>query len=573
MSILYKIIFIVYDFLWVIAPFFLRLKKRIRDGIEQRQIPSDWMTQKIIINNNSYFNLEKDKIFFWAKMPISKQEINSSLFENKKNIKTVNVENVDLWLQAASGGEAYLVADFLKNLPKSKRHYNILITTWTREGMNVLEKECGQIFTDWQNENVNNSNSFPNIFIRFASFDKKSIVKKAFNQAKPRLCIMFETELWPNFMLECKERKIPLYVINARMTKASYECYKVISSMLKQICPKEILATTQEDMIRFSKIFPSSLVSFMPNMKFERAINLTAREKNVHIDFTDKVNFDKLINIDNINTQEKNEINSKPQVEVKTSYDNKIKNIKTKFLKKSKEKNINLDQVLISKKYFEYFPHFFSNTKSVFLFASLRKKEENLLAATIWKAYLEKKQSIFIVVPKHSDRFDHWYTRFYDLGIEPVLASDYLTHQNYDSINTITPFSTHQCIIWDIFGDLTKLYNHADFAFVGGSFKNLGGQNFLEALAGGVCPHLGPDLDNFLWALGNDHPPSLAEKKLIHRCKSRKELKKAIYETAEHKIEQEKRLYTQKQFTKWLEKYQGSCKLIVEKILQDTALK
>lgn len=54
-------------------------------------------------------------------------------------------------------------------------------------------------------------------------------------------------------------------------------------------------------------------------------------------------------------------------------------------------------------------------------------------------------------------------------------------------------------ILWDTVGELPSAYAHARAAFVGGSLAPLGGQNFLEALIGGVIPVIGPSWEDFRW--------------------------------------------------------------------------
>ena len=58
-------------------------------------------------------------------------------------------------------------------------------------------------------------------------------------------------------------------------------------------------------------------------------------------------------------------------------------------------------------------------------------------------------------------------------------------------------------LLWDTFGEMQVLYGMADAVFVGGSLAPLGGQNFLEPLAEGVIPCVGPHIKNFLW-VGED---------------------------------------------------------------------
>ncbi len=58
-------------------------------------------------------------------------------------------------------------------------------------------------------------------------------------------------------------------------------------------------------------------------------------------------------------------------------------------------------------------------------------------------------------------------------------------------------------IVGDVFGELAGAYALAAAAFVGGSLVNLGGQNFLEPLAFGLKPIIGPYWKDFAW-VGRD---------------------------------------------------------------------
>jgi 3-deoxy-D-manno-octulosonic-acid transferase len=54
-------------------------------------------------------------------------------------------------------------------------------------------------------------------------------------------------------------------------------------------------------------------------------------------------------------------------------------------------------------------------------------------------------------------------------------------------------------ILWDTFGELNRAYAAATTVFVGGTLARLGGQNFLEPLAYGISPVIGPHWETFLW--------------------------------------------------------------------------
>ena len=78
---------------------------------------------------------------------------------------------------------------------------------------------------------------------------------------------------------------MPVHVINGRMTKTSYECYRIIASALRSLPLRGIHAVSAEDAERFARLFdrvaapdePQTVrpatVDVMPNIKFDRAVD------------------------------------------------------------------------------------------------------------------------------------------------------------------------------------------------------------------------------------------------------------------------------------------------------------
>ena len=71
------------------------------------------------------------------------------------------------------------------------------------------------------------------------------ITKKFLNYWKPSLAIFIESEIWPNIILNLKDRNTPLILLNARITKKTYKKWKKISFFSKSIleitstCPSQ----------------------------------------------------------------------------------------------------------------------------------------------------------------------------------------------------------------------------------------------------------------------------------------------------------------------------------------------
>ncbi|MCK4649059.1 3-deoxy-D-manno-octulosonic acid transferase, partial [bacterium] len=71
--------------------------------------------------------------------------------------------------------------------------------------------------------------------IIYFPLDFKWIVNKVLKVIQPKLFIMVETELWPNFIRETKKREIPLAVVNGRISPGSFKGYRIIKPFLKGV--------------------------------------------------------------------------------------------------------------------------------------------------------------------------------------------------------------------------------------------------------------------------------------------------------------------------------------------------
>jgi 3-deoxy-D-manno-octulosonic-acid transferase len=120
--------------------------------------------------------------------------------------------------------------------------------------------------------------------------------------------------------------------------------------------------------------------------------------------------------------------------------------------------------------------------------ASVRREEEALVANMIRQVLNRSPRTVIGLFPRHMHRVDSWQQRLHHAQIPCCLRS-----------KLSGPADAGTVVVWDTIGELSAAYRLAAAAFVGGSLAPLGGQNFLEALAGGVIPVTGPWWDNFAW--------------------------------------------------------------------------
>jgi 3-deoxy-D-manno-octulosonic-acid transferase len=93
-------------------------------------------------------------------------------------------------------------------------HHALVVSTITRTGQNLAQ----DVFRT-QAESV-----------FYFPFDWRWSVRRALRAINPSVVLIMETELWPNFLRECKARQIPVALVNGRISRQSFRRYTLISS-------------------------------------------------------------------------------------------------------------------------------------------------------------------------------------------------------------------------------------------------------------------------------------------------------------------------------------------------------
>jgi len=116
---------------------------------------------------------------------------------------------------------------------------------------------------------------------------------------------------------------------------------------------------------------------------------------------------------------------------------------------------------------------------------------EEKLGIDAWQVLRRDFPDLYLIlVPRHRERFDKVATTVTEAG-HPLLRKS----QAGSECNVATGPETIRLL--DTIGELGACWGLADFAFVGGSFGNRGGQNMIEPAAYGAAVMFGPNTRNF----------------------------------------------------------------------------
>lgn len=176
----------------------------------------------------------------------------------KKRTSNRHHKRADLWIQAASAGEAYLAVFLLKNF-RPRARCCILVTSITSQGINILKQHLSGATLD----------QHIHLSLEWFPFDQPAIVKEAVEKIAPKVMVLLETEMWPALLFYLKQKKTHTMIINARLSKKSYFVYLKTRFFWKHLHPDTIMAVSELDARRYQSIFDKSDIKTMHNMKFE----------------------------------------------------------------------------------------------------------------------------------------------------------------------------------------------------------------------------------------------------------------------------------------------------------------
>ena len=167
----------------------------------------------------------------------------------------------DVWIQAASVGEAYLAREILMRLGPFPSPMEVLLTTNTRQGWDIHRQTAAL-------PAVSSRNIRPRV--AYFPFDRPSVMKTMVRRVKPTVAVLLETEIWPGFFRELRSTGARVFIVNGRISRRSLDRYLLWPSLWRRAAPHQVLAVSEVDAARFRRLFGSIRVTVMPNIKFDR---------------------------------------------------------------------------------------------------------------------------------------------------------------------------------------------------------------------------------------------------------------------------------------------------------------
>ncbi len=111
---------------------------------------------------------------------------------------------------------------------------------------------------------------FPELEVVYLPLDYKIIIRNWLNKNIIKSLLIFETEIWPNLLNECKKRNISTAIINARISKKNLEKKFLISIYKKSLkACSYILCKSNYELRKYKKLGLSNNIKCIGNLKYE----------------------------------------------------------------------------------------------------------------------------------------------------------------------------------------------------------------------------------------------------------------------------------------------------------------
>ena len=140
------------------------------------------------------------------------------IYSKKNNLKSI-------WFHAASVGELMSILPIIDKLERNKKIKQILVTTTTISSAKIFQKK-----------------KFKKTHHKYYPLDTNFLTNKFIRIWRPQIAIFVDSEIWPNMIENLYFRKIPIVLLNARITRKSFNRWNLVQNFAETIFSKISLA-------------------------------------------------------------------------------------------------------------------------------------------------------------------------------------------------------------------------------------------------------------------------------------------------------------------------------------------
>jgi 3-deoxy-D-manno-octulosonic-acid transferase len=161
------------------------------------------------------------------------------------------------WIHAVSVGEVAIALKLSSKLQQADPEFFCVLTTTTTTGFHVATSEAGE-----------------GMEVLYSPLDFWPIMRRAFALIRPVRIVLVEAEVWPNLAAEARNRRIPLALVNARLSKRSEARFHRVRFLIEPTfgCLDAVCVQEPEDVERWVALgIPRERIQHVGSIKYDPA--------------------------------------------------------------------------------------------------------------------------------------------------------------------------------------------------------------------------------------------------------------------------------------------------------------
>jgi len=190
---------------------------------------------------------------FWQRFGFYSNELRQQL--TRVPSRTPSQRSPRCWIQAVSVGEVNIATLFIGALQRKFPTLQIVLTTTTSTGYTLAYERLPQ-----------------EVELLYFPQDFPSCARRAYDLIQPDFIVLMESELWPNHVWTGARRRVPMFLVNGRMSPRSRRGYRRLGWLFRRVFDKLELVCAQspEDVDNFASVgVPRDRVHMTGNMKYD----------------------------------------------------------------------------------------------------------------------------------------------------------------------------------------------------------------------------------------------------------------------------------------------------------------
>lgn len=195
----------------------------------------------------------------WLARRKSRQKVLSAFRERMGHVAPRTTAGPAALIHAVSLGEMNATRELVGQLAKARADLQFIVTTTTQTGWARGQQLYG---------------ANPRVTLVRFPLDFSLSLRRVFDALRPDVVVLMELEVWPNLMRLCAQRKVPVLLINGRLTESSFRGYRMAGPLARRMFRRLALACVQDDQYadRFAALgTPREKIRVTGTMKFDNA--------------------------------------------------------------------------------------------------------------------------------------------------------------------------------------------------------------------------------------------------------------------------------------------------------------